>query len=82
MQAAFASGDAPDIFQMPLGTNVSSMVDDELIQPISGLVSEKWSEQYYESTFQEGVNKIDGEIIRNINIKIIKKQKLVGKMYG
>ncbi|WP_226527239.1 ABC transporter substrate-binding protein [Metabacillus niabensis] len=62
MQAAFSSGDTPDIFQMPLGTTVSSMVKDELIQPISGLVSEEWSERFYDDSFQEGVNVFDGEI--------------------
>lgn len=62
IQAAFASGDTPDIFQLPLGAQISKYVSSDLIRPITGLVSDKWTENFYEGSFQEGVNQIDGKI--------------------
>ncbi len=62
IQAAFASGDEPDLFQLPLGSQVADYVDKDLIQPITGLVSDTWKDQFYEGTFQEGVNQFDGKI--------------------
>ncbi|WP_226527242.1 ABC transporter substrate-binding protein [Metabacillus niabensis] len=62
MQAALASEGVPDLFQMPLGAKVGTLVEDELIQPISELVSDEWSSKFYEGTFVEGVNQFDGKI--------------------
>lgn len=62
MQAAFASGDVPDIFQLFQGSQISDFAEDELIRPLTGLVSEDWKNKYYEGSFKEGVNTIDGKI--------------------
>ncbi|WP_134698601.1 ABC transporter substrate-binding protein [Ammoniphilus sp. YIM 78166] len=62
IQAAFASGDVPDLFQLPVGATVSRYVSSDLIQPISGLVSDEWKKVFAEGSFQEGVNQLNGEI--------------------
>jgi multiple sugar transport system substrate-binding protein len=62
IQAAFASGDAPDLFQLPQGATVRKYVETDLIQPISGLVSDDWTKNFYEGSFQEGVNQFDGKV--------------------
>lgn len=62
IQAAFSSGDEPDVFQLPLGSQVSDYVNKKLIQPITGLVSENWNKSFYEGSFAEGVNQFDGKI--------------------
>ena len=62
IQAAFASGDEPDLFQMPLGAQISDYASKKLIQPVTGLVSDNWKNQFYEGSFTEGVNQFDGNI--------------------
>jgi multiple sugar transport system substrate-binding protein len=62
VQAAFASGDEPDLFQLPLGSQISDYVSKKLVQPISGLVSDQWSSKFYDGSFLEGINKFDGKI--------------------
>ena len=47
---------------MPLGSQFVDYVERDLIQPLSGLVSDSWADQFYEGSFAEGVNMFDGQI--------------------
>lgn len=62
IQAAISSGDLPDIFSKQGDLPIRVAVEQNLIRPIDELVSDDWKNQYYEGTFVEGINMIDGNI--------------------
>jgi ABC-type glycerol-3-phosphate transport system substrate-binding protein len=61
IQAAVSSGDLPDIFISPQGTDIRTIVSNGWIQPLDGLVSENWKKRFNPDGFAEGINVIDGK---------------------
>jgi len=61
IQAAFTSNDLPDLFHMPLGSDINKMVSQKMIQPLDGLVSDQWYGKFYDGSFVEGLNVVGGK---------------------
>jgi ABC-type glycerol-3-phosphate transport system substrate-binding protein len=60
MQAAFSSGDLPDLFHMPQGSELNQLIAQKLIRPVDGIVSDAWYDTFSPGSFADGVNRIDG----------------------
>ncbi|WP_163537981.1 extracellular solute-binding protein [Gracilibacillus sp. YIM 98692] len=59
---AIRSGDAPDIFPVPLGFSLPVLVDDGWFQPLEPIVEDGFFDIFREGTFQEGINMVDETI--------------------
>jgi multiple sugar transport system substrate-binding protein len=60
IQAALSTDDLPDLFAMPQGSELNRLVSQNLIRPIDDIVSDEWKSQFYEGSFMEGVNVLNG----------------------
>jgi len=60
--AAVASGEAPDLFPVPVGMKLSSLVADGWYQPIDPYIDQSFKDIFSEGTFQDGTTMIDGQI--------------------
>ncbi|ULL16574.1 extracellular solute-binding protein [Paenibacillus sp. H1-7] len=61
IQAAIASNDLPDIYQTPSSSDIRTFVANGHVLPFDGLVSDSWKSRFFEGSFVEGVNVIDGK---------------------
>lgn len=61
LQAAFASDDVPDIFQLPAGVAHVQYASKGWIRPIDDIVSDEWKALFHEGSFVDGKNVLDGE---------------------
>lgn len=60
--SAINSGDAPDLFPLPGGMDLGSVVKEGWFQPLEGLVSDNFKDTFVDGVFKEGVNVIDGKV--------------------
>lgn len=56
------SGDAPDIFPVPLGMDLGAVVKDGWLQSLTPLASPDFQDNFIDGSWAEGVNMIDGEM--------------------
>ncbi|GAA0179145.1 hypothetical protein SH2C18_20690 [Clostridium sediminicola] len=56
------SGDAPDVFPVPLGMDLDAVSKDGWIQSLTPLASPDFQERFIDGSWAEGVNMIDGEM--------------------
>jgi multiple sugar transport system substrate-binding protein len=61
IQAAIASNDLPDIFNLPQKMNLNTFVEHQWIRSLDDIVTAEWKKQFYASAFVDGVNVIDGK---------------------
>src|SRR5690606_4313866 len=60
--AAIRTNEAPDIFMVPLGYKLPTLVEDGWYQPLSPYVDEDFFENFVDGMLVEGVNVIDGQV--------------------
>ncbi|WP_240941224.1 extracellular solute-binding protein [Paenibacillus sp. HB172176] len=61
IQAAFASNDLPEIYQLPSNLDIRQAVDKKMIRPLDDLITEDWKSQFMQGSFAEGINVINGK---------------------
>lgn len=59
---AVKSGEAPDLFPVPSGMKLSTLVADGWFQPLDPLIDDEFKSLFMEGTFQNGTTMVDGQI--------------------
>lgn len=59
---AVKSGEAPDLFPVPPGMKLSTLVQDGWFQPMDPYIDDTFKESFVEGTFQNGTTMIEGKI--------------------
>ncbi|NGP45370.1 sugar ABC transporter substrate-binding protein [Bacillaceae bacterium SIJ1] len=59
---AVKSGEAPDLFPVPSGMKLETLVTDGWFQPIDPLIDQEFKDMFVEGTFTEGITMNEGQI--------------------
>lgn len=60
--AAVNSGEAPDLFPVPTGMRLASLVKDNWFQPLDPYIDQSFKDLFEDGTFQNGITMVDGKI--------------------
>lgn len=59
---AVKSGEAPDLFPVPSGMKLSTLVQDEWFQPLDPYLDQEFKDMFVDGTFRNGTTMVDGQI--------------------
>ncbi|TCN01437.1 carbohydrate ABC transporter substrate-binding protein (CUT1 family) [Paenibacillus sp. BK033] len=59
---AVKSEEAPDLFPIPTGMKLATLVKDGWFQPLDPYIDDSFKSLFIDGTFQEGTTKVDGKI--------------------
>lgn len=59
---AVKTNDAPDLFPVPTGMKLSTLVKDKWFQPLDPYIDDAFKNQFIDGTFQNGTTMVDGKI--------------------
>lgn len=59
---AVKSGEAPDLFPVPSGMKLSTLVEDGWFQPLEPYVDDEFTSMFMDGTFQNGTTMVNGQI--------------------
>jgi multiple sugar transport system substrate-binding protein len=59
---AIKSGDAPDLFPVPMGMDLSTAVKEGWFQPLDPYIDDAFVNSFADGIFTEGITKVDGKI--------------------
>ncbi|MCS7464131.1 sugar ABC transporter substrate-binding protein [Paenibacillus doosanensis] len=59
---AVKTNDAPDLFPVPTGMKLSTLVKDQWYQPLDPYIDDSFKNMFIDGTFQNGTTMVDGKI--------------------